>query len=212
MKKILLLVLLLPLAACQTVYYSAMEQVGVHKRDILVDRVEGAKDAQTDAQEQFRDALEHYRSVISFDGGSLESLYDELQSEYDASKAAADDVSERIQAVENVAEALFEEWSEELEQYQSASLRQKSARQLKNTQQRYKTLLKTMKRAEKRMQPVLLTLNDNVLYLKHNLNARAIGALKGEFSSLRTDIDRLISEMQRSINESDAFIKSMKGS
>lgn len=211
MKAVLLLLLLLPLTACQTVYYSAMEQVGVHKRDILVDRVEGAKDAQADAQAQFRDALEHYRSVIAFDGGSLESLYDDLQAEYDASKAAAEDVSERIQAVENVAQALFEEWGQELEEYQSASLRQQSARQLQNTQQRYKALLKTMKRAEKRMEPVLLALNDNVLYLKHNLNARAIGALKGEFSGLRADIDRLIGEMQRSINESDAFIKSMKG-
>ena len=30
----------LGLTACQTVYYSAMEKVGVHKREILVDRVE----------------------------------------------------------------------------------------------------------------------------------------------------------------------------
>ena len=30
---------------CSKAYYGAMEKVGIHKRDILVDRVEGARDA-----------------------------------------------------------------------------------------------------------------------------------------------------------------------
>lgn len=209
MLRLIFVTLTLLLAGCQSAYYSAMEQVGVHKRDILVDRVEDARDAQGDAQEQFQDALERYQAVVNFDGGELETLYKRLKSEYDASEDAAQEVSERIQGVENVAEALFAEWEEELTQYQSANLRQQSARQLRNTRTRYGELLRTMKRAEQRMQPVLNTLRDNVLYLKHNLNARAVGALKGEFAGLRQDIDRLIREMQASIQESDAFIQSM---
>lgn len=67
-----------------------------------------------------------------------------------------------------------------------------------------------MKRAEQRMQPVLSALNDNVLYLKHNLNARAVGALKGEFADIQKNIDRLINEIQRSIQESDTFIRAME--
>ena len=35
------------LSGCQSAYYSAMESVGVHKRDILVDRVEETKESQT---------------------------------------------------------------------------------------------------------------------------------------------------------------------
>ena len=196
-------------AGCQTAYYSAMEQVGIHKRDILVDRVEDARDAQGEAQVQFSDALEHYRAVVNFKGGELESLSDRLKAEYDDSQAAAAAVSERIDGVEQVAEALFEEWEEELAQYQNASLKRQSAAQLKETQRRYQTLLRTMRRAEQRMAPVLTALNDNVLYLKHNLNARAIGALKGEFAGLQQDIDRLVKEMRNSIEESDTFIRSM---
>lgn len=210
LKKLLLLSCMILLTGCQSAYYSAMEQVGVHKREILVDRVENARDAQGEAQEQFKDALEQYRAVVQFDGGKLETLYDRLQAEYDDSVEAADNVSERIKGVEQVAQALFEEWEEELEQYQSANLRAQSAKQLKDTKNRYTALLRIMKRAEQRMQPVLSALNDNVLYLKHNLNARAVGALKGEFAGIQQNIDRLINEMQRSIQESDTFIRAME--
>lgn len=198
------------LSACQTVYYSAMEQVGVHKRDILVDRVDSAKESQQEAQEQFKSALDQYRAVISFDGGELEARYESLNAEYEASEAAADAVRDRIEKVEHVAEALFDEWEEELNLYTSASLRRQSERQLKDTKSRYNGLIRAMKRAESRMQPVLSALQDNVLYLKHNLNARAIGALKGELESIRQDVDLMIKEMSAAIQASDKFIEEMK--
>ncbi len=212
MTKRLLVVItaLIALSGCQSAYYAAMEKVGVHKRDILVDRVEEARDAQDDAQEQFADALAQYQAVIQFDGAELETLYNRFKDEYDDSAAAAQEVTDRINQVEQVAEALFDEWTDELSQYQNAALRAQSAQQLKSTQRRYNALLRTMRQAEKRMAPVLSALNDNVLYLKHNLNARAIGALKGEFAGLQQNIDRLISDMERAIQESDAFIRDME--
>ena len=198
------------LSACQSTYYSAMEQVGVHKRDILVDRVDNAKDSQQEAQEQFASALEQYRAVVSFNGGELEELYNRLNAEYEDSEAAAEEVSGRIEKVEDVAEALFAEWEEELNLYTSTSLRRQSERQLNQTRSRYKSLIRAMKRAEARMQPVLSALQDNVLFLKHNLNARAIGALKGELEGIRQDVDLMIKEMTTAIQESDRFIADMK--
>ena len=70
----LLLPSLLILSACESSYYGAMEQFGVHKRDILIDRIEEAQEAQEEGQEQFKDALEQFRSVVSFDGGELEEV------------------------------------------------------------------------------------------------------------------------------------------
>lgn len=213
MKRLMLVgVLSLPLvlSGCQSAYYSAMEQVGIHKRDILVDRVEDTRSAQDDAQQEFVSALEQFRQVVNFDVGELESVYNDMQSAYDDSEAAAESVSHNIRQVEEVAAALFEEWQEELDQYTSRKLRNQSAQSLKETKARYNSLHTRLKRSESKMQPVLAALKDNTLFLKHNLNARAIGSLKGEFGGIKRDIDRLLVEMQRSIQASDQFIKEMR--
>lgn len=205
-----LTLLLLSLAACESTYYGAMEKVGVHKRDILVDRVGEARDAQQDGQAEFQDALTQFRAVVNFKGGDLEKLYDKLDAEYQDSVDAAEDIRDRIDKVESVAEALFDEWEEELELYSSASLRADSERKLRDTRQKYKGLLRSMRRAEKSMQPVLDAFQDNVLYLKHNLNASAIGALKGELADIDRDVSSLISSMNEAIQESDSFIAQLR--
>lgn len=207
---IILLPLLLSLTACQSAYYSAMEKVGVHKRDILVDRVEEAQQSQQEAQQQFKSALEQFSSLIKFDGGNLQRVYEATDNEYQACSKAAEDVSSRINSIEAVADALFDEWQDELEQYSNAKLKQDSARKLATTRKQYTSLLKTMRRAEQSMQPVLASLKDNALYLKHNLNAKAIGALQGEFNSVQKDINRLIADMNNAIAQSEQFVATLK--
>ena len=94
MRTMTMLLLLLWLGGCESTYYAAMEKVGLEKRDILVDRVEEARDAQEDAQEQFTSALERYSALVDFDGGELQDSYDDLNDEYEASEAAAERVYE----------------------------------------------------------------------------------------------------------------------
>ena len=198
------------LVACQSAYYEVAEQVGYHKREILVDRVEDARDAQVDAEEQFQSAQEQLLTLIDFDGGDLQDAYEELNDEYEAAAEAAQEVGDRIDAIEHVAEALFDEWADELEEYSNARLKSDSQRKLRQTRTRYDSLIKTMRRSESRMDPVLAALKDNVLYLKHNLNAQAVAALRVEFDKIDRDIDLLIKEMQKSIASSNEFIDSLK--
>lgn len=208
--KIIPAAVMILLAGCESVYYDTMEQFGIHKREILIDRIEDAQDAQEDGQEQFKDALEQFQAVVNFDGGDLEAVYNKLNDEYEDSEEAAETIRERIDQVEDVAEDLFDEWTAELEQYSNAALRRDSERQLRETRRRYERLISSMRRAEQTIDPVLASLKDNVLYLKHNLNARAIASLKGELSTVNQDVENLISAMQRAIAESNAFIEDMQ--
>ncbi|MDO6618456.1 MULTISPECIES: DUF2959 domain-containing protein [unclassified Shewanella] len=213
MKKWISLALLsssLLLSGCQSAYYGAMEKVGYHKRDIMVDRVQEAKESQEEAQEQFSSALEEMQALLAFDGGDLEDAYNKAKDEYDSAQSAADEVGDRIDKVEDVAEALFEEWQAEIQEISKASLRRNSTSKLNETQRSYDSLVKGMRRAEAKMPPILTAMKDNMLYLKHNLNAQAIGAIKGEFESLQSDITSLISEMNKSIAESNKFIEAME--
>lgn len=210
MKKLILVGLIILVSSCQSAYYAAWEKVGIEKRDILVDRVENAKDSQEDAQEQFTSALEQLSLLINFDGGELQDVYDALKNEFEASEKSAEEVSARINKVESVADALFEEWQDELDEYTNATFKRDSQAKLRDTQKRYKTLLAAMRKAESKMSPVLDALRDNVLYLKHNLNANAIGALQAEFKGIKKDIGKLIVDMNKAIKESNNFIANMQ--
>ena len=205
-----IIVLSVFLSGCESTYYSAMEEVGYHKRDILIDRIEEAQEAQVEGQEQFKSALEQFKSVVNFDGGELEEVYNQLNDEYESSVEAAEEISSRIEKVDSVANALFDEWDDELSEYTSSNLRRDSERKLKETQRRYKNLLAAMRKTEKSIDPVLNTLRDNTLYLKHNLNARAISSLKNELGTVNKNVTALIGNMEKAIQESDAFIKELK--
>jgi hypothetical protein len=187
-----------------------METMGYHKRDIMVDRVQDARDAQEEAKDQFESALEQFSTVLNFQGGDLEEKYDQLKSEYEASEEKAQSVRLRIDEVEDVAEDLFAEWQEELNQYTSSSLRKSSARKLTETKRQYAQLIGAMKRAERKIDPVLNAFRDQVLYLKHNLNAQAIASLQSELVSIESDVARLIKEMDASIREANEFIATMQ--
>lgn len=198
------------LFGCQSAYYSTMEKFGFEKRDILVDRVEEAKESQEDAQEQFSSALDQFLQLTNYDGGELQDVYENLKDQFETSQSSAERVSERIDKVESVADALFDEWEGELESYSNEKLRRDIEGKLKDTKRRYNSLLKAMRKAEGKMDPVLTAMQDNVLYLKHNLNASAISGLQGEFGNIKQDIDQLINEMNTAIDQSNEFITSMK--
>lgn len=197
------------LSGCQSAYYSAMEKVGYHKREIMVDRVVDAQDSQKQAQQEFQSAYQQLKLLTNYDGGDLEEMYDRINTEYENSSDAVEDVQNRIASIEDVADAMFAEWQTELDQYTNQSLRRSSAQKLKDTKKSYSTMLTAMKRAEKKMIPVLNTLRDNTLYLKHNLNASAITSLQSEFSNLQDDIQKAINQMNIAIDESDKFIKQL---
>ena len=206
------IILLIPfgLSGCDRAYLATMEKMGYAKRDILSSRVKSARDAQEDAKKEIQTTLEQFGKVVSYEGGDLEATYKKLSGELEASEDIAKLVRKKIADVESVAGALFSEWDQELSQYSSADLRRKSQAKLTQTKSRYKDMLADMKRAEQRIDPVLRPLRDQVLYLKHNLNARALAAIKGELVKVDAQVDQLVREMNRSIAEADKFIQSME--
>jgi len=203
------LLLVLGLASCRSAYYGTMEAFGHPKREILVDRVEEARDQQQEAKEQFQTALERFQELTGHTGGELEELYTKLKDEYEDCQSEADDVSEHIDSVEDVSDALFEEWEAELKQYSDDDLREQSATKLAETKTRCRELVAVMRKAEKAMKPVLSAFGDRVLFLKHNLNAQAIASLKGHAKSLEADIHKLVTQMESAIREANEFIDAM---
>lgn len=199
------------LGGCATVQYSALEKVGIHKRDILVDRVEDARDAQAETRENLVSAYEELTTLIGFEGGELEEQYNRLNKRVEASREATEELDDRLESIDRVSNDLFEEWEEELDLYSNPRLRADQQQKLAQARSQYGAMRARMQTARERVDPVMAVLNDNVLYLKHSLNAQALAALQGQETLLAGQVDALIRDMQAAIEEADAFIARMRG-
>lgn len=201
---------LAPSTGCQSVYYATMEKFGVEKRDLLKRAVVNARDEQKEAQVEFKDALTRMKEMYGAQGSALESKYGKLKSDLDSCTAQAGDVRKRINDMDKVANDLFVEWEKEIGQFSNPTFASESRRQLSETRSRYSQLASALRSAEARMDPVLKSLTEHVLFLKHNLNAAAIASLKGEATQITSQIDSLLQQMNTSIAEADAFIKTLQ--
>jgi len=191
---------------CASTRIELAEKFGYAKREQLADKVKSARDSQEEAKVQFESALAEFIAVTGVDVKDLESRYAALTKEFDRSKSRAQTVSDRIESVERVGEALFREWKEELGQYSSDTMRLASERQLDQTRVQYDRLVDAMQTAESKMEPVLAAFNDQVLFLKHNLNARAVASLQETVTQVQSDVAALVREMEAAIVEANSFI------
>jgi F0F1-type ATP synthase membrane subunit b/b' len=207
--RLVLASLVFTLAACNTVYYAAWEKLGCEKRDLLKSAVKAARGAQKETGEEFQDALTQLQKLTGYRGGNLESAYNRFKGEYEDCEAQATAVRSEIREVDTVARDLFREWEREIRQYENASLAADSRRKLADTRSRFEQLSSSLHAAESTMEPVLRQFRDQVLYLKHNLNAAAVGSLRGKADNIQGDIQRLLAQMNRSIAEADRFIQTL---
>jgi hypothetical protein len=198
------------LSSCTTLYYNAWEKLGKEKRELLRDNVADAKDDQQEVSGEFKDALERLKAVYGLKGGDLENAYDDVKDSYEDAKGKAADLQKRIVRVETIGTDLFKEWDSEIDQMENAEYKRKSRDKLQATEKRFKVLLASLQKSEKATQPVLRKLNDQVLFLKHNLNSQALGSLKGEMIKIEKDFENLQQEMNKSIQESENFIKTFE--
>jgi len=154
--KAIMCAMLLALTSCGTVEkakYSAWEKVGVHKRDILVDRIEDTAAAQEETKQQFQSAYEELASIVNVDDKGLADQYKRIEKAYKRSEASSEELKGHIASVDRVANALFEEWQQELTQYTNQKLRQSSADNLSKTKQNYAVIYQAMQDSYKTIEP-----------------------------------------------------------
>ena len=201
--------LALTLSSCSGLYYGAMKKLGKEKRDILVKRLVSGQKAQKEAKEQIQTTLEAFQNLTGFNGGDLEKIYKKLNGELEDADGRAKNVSEKIDSIEKVGNDLFKEWGQEIAGMRNASLRNQSQALLRQTQRRHQQHLHTMRVTEEKMSPVLRAFRDQVTFLKHNLNAKAISSLKQTAAGLDREVADLVKDLETSVREADAYIATL---
>ena len=179
-------------------------------RDLLVSRVEAAQDVQTESAEQFKSALEEFKSVTNFSGGDIEAKYNALNSVFERCEDAANKVTNRVNRVEAAANKLLSEWRDELDDYHDPAIKRNAEAQFDQTRLQAQRLIATLRAVEQKTEPVLGAFRDQVLFLKHNLNMQAISSLQQTSTEIEQDITILIAEMEAAIAQAEEFIQSME--
>ena len=197
------------LAGCSSVYYKTMQKLGKEKRDILVQRVKDTKKDQEETKEQLKTTMEKFQELTGFQGGDLEKSYKKLNDEYERASGQANKLHERIKSIDQVSNDLFSEWKNEINEMRNSQLKSRSTVMLRDAKDRQATYMKAMRKTEDQMTPVIAAFHDQVLFLKHNLNARAIGSLKGTSAKINTDVATLIKSIDSSMQEADKLIASL---
>ena len=203
------LALTLALAGCKTTYYKAMRTLGKEKRDILVSRIKDAKTDQQATKQQLKTTMESFQQLTGFKGGSLEKSYKRLNSDYEKVEDQARKLHDRVDSIDKVSQDLFKEWQSEINQMDDRKLKSQSSAMLRDARIRQASYLKTMRKTEEQMTPVLRAFHDQVLFLKHNLNARAIGSLMNTSANIQDEVTVLLASIDGSMNEADSLIASL---
>jgi hypothetical protein len=197
------------LAGCTSSYYKAMRTFGKEKRDILVSRVKDSKKDQQQAKEQIKTTMESFQALTGFKGGELEKNYKKLNGEYEKAADSAQKLHNRIDSIDQVSGDLFKEWQKEIDGMQDRKLKTQSSAMLRQSRLSEAGYVKAMRQTEARMTPVITAFHDQVTFLKHNLNARAIGSLKGTSAKMSTDVDVLMISLDGSMAQADSLIASL---
>jgi hypothetical protein len=207
-----LIVLTLLLAGCKSTYYKTMRTLGKEKRDILVQRIKDAKKDQDQTKQKLQTTMESFQALTGFQGGSLEKSYKRLNSDYESASSQADKLHDKIQSIDQVSNDLFKEWQGEISAMDNGKLKSQDTVMLRNAKTRQGTYMRAMRRTEDQITPVLKAFHDQVLFLKHNLNSRAIGSLKNTSTGLQSDVADLIQSIDASSQEADKLISSLAAS
>ncbi len=205
-------VLVLLMAGCSSAYYKTMRTLGKEKRDILVQRIKDAKKDQDQTKKQLQTTMESFQALTGFQGGSLEKSYKRLNSDYESANSQAGKLHDKIQSIDQVSNDLFKEWQGEIGAMSNAKLKAQDTVMLRNAKTRQATYMRAMRRTEDQIAPVLKAFQDQVLFLKHNLNSRAIGSLKGTSATLQGNVADLIQSIDASSQEADKLISSLAAS
>lgn len=205
-----LLLLSLCLSSCSSIYYNTWEFLGQEKRDLLESKMESAQSSQEDASEQLKDSLEVIREKYSFKEGDLEDTYDDLSDDYDDFESRSKDLKKRIESAQEVADDLFEEWKDEAYALSNETYKENSLSKRRVTMKNFSETIASLNSVQTKMDRILKQYKDQVIYLKHNLNAKIIGKLQVELKSIMGDVSGLIKEIELSKSKTSNFISELK--
>ena len=203
--------LALLLIGCQSQpYYKTMEVLGVQKRDLLVDRIDDVRATGVEAQSLLAKLVTTYRETADAPRDNIEGAYDRFEDGFEDARNKIRKMEGDIKTMKRVADDTFAEWESELKLYQDPQLKAESEAELAQRRQEYAALERVFDETGQRLDPVLFSLRDRVLYLNRNQSPETLARMKADAPQVEAELRGAIAELQRSIDAAAAFRASFR--
>jgi hypothetical protein len=173
----------LAIVAATTVGITAQDE-GVKLIQELIKTAKAEVQSIDSAKLQLQKTMDAYNAVMAPEVKDRREAYKQLQKEMANTEKRRADVSTRSTKMNAEADKLFKSWQESTASIQSPDLRKRSEDRLKKTQDRFAELRQTGQNASSLYESFMKTMQDQVVYLGHDLNPGAVASLKPDADKL----------------------------
>ena len=165
---------------------------GLSQVDELLDRVERVQVESVVAKERVHSALDGLHALVApeFHGDAV-AAHAELQESIEQSLDQAKKLAASVQPLRRTGEAVFAQWTEDLESFGNTSMRQRSQTRLEETRTRYEAVLAAAGSAQLALDALDADLSDHALFLEHDFSAASVAMIADEVDGLRERIREL---------------------
>ena len=166
----------------------------------LTERVQGIHEEQTHAHENLLSVHEVFQQLTAPQATDIGRLSSDLKRHVKVCNRDADQIARQIRTFEAESVELIEGWKAQLESLGDAE-RKESKNALERTEDHVDKVLGSLRSVQKKLQPMLASLEDYMLFFEHNLNARAIAALDDTYRAFDEDVEELTEFLVHAQNE-----------
>src|SRR5262245_14369189 len=141
--------------------------------------------------------MDAYNGVLAPDMADRRDAYKKLQKEMGTTEKKRAEVTKRADEMNAEADKLFKGWESSTAGIQSPDLRKRSEERLQRTKDRFGEIRESGQSASALYTPFMKSLQDQVTFLGHDLNAGAVANLKPDADKLNAQAKELYAAIDK---------------
>ncbi len=169
----------------------ASGQAGSKESQKFLGYSEDARETLADTKDQLAATLAYYNSLVLGDAEKPQSAYKGMTKALDKTEKLAEKTRDRVEKMQAQADKVFSQWQQELEGYEDERMRELGAERLTVTKDSYAQMIERMRAAGDAYNPLISSLNDQILFMGRDLSVAALSALTEVAAELNGMADEL---------------------
>ncbi|MBK7876030.1 MAG: DUF2959 family protein [Planctomycetes bacterium] len=176
--------------------------------DDLLSHIERMQVETLVAKEKSHAALDALKTLTAPTfAGDPGAAYTQFVKAIEQSESQARTISVNIYPMKEAAEAMFQQWTVDLESFGNSRLRSRSAMRMEETRTRYQNVLSTATAVRVAYDAYNSDLRDHALFLGHDFNSAAVQTIAGDVAAMSDQVAELDQRFQACVEASKGYIE-----